>query len=45
MTPKLATVVGRKGVARGLMIGRTRLKAEWRAALSYIGSVVRMYVD
>jgi hypothetical protein len=45
MTLELATVVGRKGVARGLMMGRTRLKAERRAALGHMGSVVGMHVD
>jgi hypothetical protein len=45
MALKLAIVVGRKEVVRGLMMGRTRLKAKWRAALSYMGSVVGMYVD
>jgi len=51
MTLKLVIVVGEKRAARGLMIGRMRLKAEWRAALSHIGFkgwrrfVVRIYVD
>jgi hypothetical protein len=50
MAPELATVVERKVVAKGLMMGRTRLKAEWRA-LGHMGfegwrrSVVGMHVD
>ena len=50
MASELATVVERKVVVRGLIMGRTRLKAKWYA-LSYMGfegwrrSVVRMYVD
>ena len=49
MAPGAATVVERKVVARGLMMGRTRLEAEWHA-LGHMGfegwrrSVVGMHV-
>jgi hypothetical protein len=38
MTRELATVVGRKGVARGLMIGLMALEVEWRSALGRMAS-------
>jgi hypothetical protein len=50
MALELAIVVERKVVVRGLIMGRTRLKAKWHA-LSHMGfegwrrSVVGMHVD
>jgi hypothetical protein len=38
MTPELAAVVVHKGIARGLMMGQTRLEADWHVALGHISS-------